>query len=657
MYIERIKIDILTETEETYGVDLSLIDEKQVCKKINLIYGENTLGKSTLIKSIIYALGGEEVYGKSRDVKPNFPSVMSRIDDERVIKNEITLQLSNNNKRIVIVRDALNKFEPVKVFEELQISDLAKDSSPLYLKIDKTRGVDSSDLFQEYMFEFMGFPYLLNEDTGLALMYIQNLLPLFVIPQHGWSDIQSCNPFYNVHGVKQKAFELIMGFNNIKAIEENVKLKKLLNDKRDKTLEQSKIIENISIYKTKDIHENENVENDIHLEIERNEMLKKELETSKLYNSKVTRPLKLKYKELVLIKKNYEQKKTILEREINEFSSYNKNLDLEIMKLDKLNNAKRLISSLPVKECPHCFNEIELNPSVEIMSNRCFLCGNEIDKRKDSSRNEIYKYLKDERKDFTRFIQMKESELLKINSSLIIINLEIDEIKGMLDAVELELNPEFLNEYHLVSRNIGKLKSELSIIKKEKVILGKLKQVEDMIVSLEKEIKAKRTLIKLISSKSDDKIKLEKFEEYFKEILLDLDFIKEGFDGLELEKAQKKYYDKIYIDRDTYYPKVEDNNLYNITSSSGFIRIMLAYYLAIMKVSINFTSTNFPKILILDEPKQQNLDDGTFDKFTSYLKEFTKDEDVQVIIASGNMGKLSNHDVLIHLEDYLIKKN
>lgn len=656
MYIERIKIDMLTEKENKYGVDLSLLNDDGTRKKINLIYGENTLGKSTLIKSIIYCLGGEEIYGKSRDDRPNFPIVMRVINDEKVIKNEISLQLMNKGKRIVIVRDALHRDESVKVYESVAMDEIKDGNIPRYLKQKKVRDVEAVDLFQEYMFEFMGFPYLMNDESGLALLYIQNLLPLFVIPQHGWADIQSCNPYYSVQGVKQKAFEIIMGFSSIKAIEEKIQLSQLKNQKREKQLEQSKILENIELYKTKDIDDNEEESKQLLDSLDKLQNQKDEMDKQKVGSNRITKPIKDKYRMLSKVLQKYESKKAILQKEINEFSSYINNLELEILKLDKLNNAKKLISSLPVKQCPHCFNSVSLSPIDEIQNDYCFLCGKELDKRKESENQEIYRYLKDEKKDFLRFVEMKNMELKKVNSTIKVLKLDIKEMKSMIDDVDLKLNPDFLNKYHIVSRQIGKLRSELTSIEKERIVLEKLNKVEKELTKLDKDIKAKVKYIKSIESAESDKLKFQKFEEYFKVILSDLDFIKDGFDDKKLDVAEKKYFNKIYIDKDSYYPKIDNQNLYNITSSSGFIRIILSYYLALMKTSFEFKSMNYPGLMIIDEPKQQNLDNATFTRFTDYLTDFKENEGIQIVFASGNKGSLTDEDLLVHLDEYLIRK-
>ena len=64
-----------------------MVDEKP--REMNVIYGENTLGKSTLVKSIIYGLNGESyLWEKSREII-NYKSVMRRYFGEQVVKAQV----------------------------------------------------------------------------------------------------------------------------------------------------------------------------------------------------------------------------------------------------------------------------------------------------------------------------------------------------------------------------------------------------------------------------------------------------------------------------------------------------------------------------------------------------------------------------------------
>jgi len=65
------------------------------------------------------------------------------------------------------------------------------------------------------------------------------------------------------------------------------------------------------------------------------------------------------------------------------------------------------------------------------------------------------------------------------------------------------------------------------------------------------------------------------------------------------------------------------------------------------------SSTNHPYLLILDEPRQQNLDLDTFNKFLDELyllkKEYPKR--LQIIVASSEEGKIKEKDIRLYLNE------
>ncbi|RDE32925.1 hypothetical protein DV713_13790 [Parageobacillus thermoglucosidasius] len=241
-----------------------------------------------------------------------------------------------------------------------------------------------------------------------------------------------------------------------------------------------------------------------------------------------------------------------------------------------------------------------------------------------------------------------------------------------MDNYEAELRPQNLEQYNFYSREIGRLKNIITELQKDKEIIKKYEKLLNEKEKLAEEVKNLRKKIKDIESHQDlDNKKLEFFEKQFKDILFDLDFLKDGFDESKVEEGNskkstsdiiKEIYNQIKIDREDYYPKIEGINLYNITSSSGLIRIILSYYIALLKTALEFKdSVNHPMLLIMDEPRQQNLDLDTFNKFLdifSKLKKEYPETQFQVIIASSEKGNCQESNISLDLGDnsYLIQE-
>ncbi|HDR6262670.1 TPA: hypothetical protein QCU39_002184 [Bacillus cereus] len=245
-----------------------------------------------------------------------------------------------------------------------------------------------------------------------------------------------------------------------------------------------------------------------------------------------------------------------------------------------------------------------------------------------------------------------------------------------MNSYEEQLKPENLETYHYYSRELGSLENSLKELERDKQFLKKYEMLKKEREGIHTHIKKlKREKRNISQGEILDADKLKFFQEAFKVILFNLDFLKNGFDKKKIDNLDEKIkgkpkkgksvidniYEKIIIDPESYYPKIEKVNLYNITSSSGLIRIILAYYIALLKTCLEYSeSTNHPLFLILDEPRQQNLDINTFNKFLEqfdllkgeYPKKF------QVILASSEKRKVKDEDIRLDLgsNEFLLRE-
>ncbi len=141
---------------------------------------------------------------------------------------------------------------------------------------------------------------------------------------------------------------------------------------------------------------------------------------------------------------------------------------------------------------------------------------------------------------------------------------------------------------------------------------------DDFLLLLQRKEKLPKTYLSI-----DDSQKLAQLEKYFKEILRSLNY-------------QSKPLNSIKISEENYLPitKTEDGGSYNIkfdSSASDFIRCLWAYHTALMQLSLA-TDSNHPSLLILDEPKQQDI---AMDNFTLFLEVLSKFKDQQVLLLAS----------------------
>ncbi|MEH7387634.1 hypothetical protein V7147_19860 [Bacillus sp. JJ1521] len=686
MFIEAVKIRIIGESGKEFGRYVNF-KNKNAIKEISMIFGKNTFGKSTLINSIVYALKGEDIYSKNK-FPINYNIILEQFLGDKVKNAEVYLQLFNQGKRAVVLRDATDKEEAAIVFYDVTLGE--KDNSITlsnkallkeYYKMTKDRNLIGNKTYQEFLFSFFKIDPIRkvteeNNEEGL-IFYIQNLLPLFVIVQEAWTDIQAINPRYSIKAVKETAFEVIMKLSSSHVAKYDYLLEQYQSQLRQKSNSINDLKEVVQLLKYNDREEIEKeISHNNGILQDMNEKLNR-LETGKQVVDNVLSTIRAKFKHANLIVKRYEQSFTLLKREISEYEYYINKIQYDIEKNDKLKTAKKLIGILPIEKCPRCMNKVTLDEESELSTAHCSLCGSEM-QSVDNTKLTL-EYLKDELSDFKRLLVLKQEALQEIEGKLISARFELKEIKNQMDEYDDSLKPKTLEQYAYYSREIGRISNAIKELERDKEIILKFEKLENEKSELQEKIddlKAKKRAA--VNNQEQDKKKFRFFEKEFKKLLIKMDFLRQGFEEKRIQEIKEDLkkkagqeekqetviqgiYKKIEIDKKDYNPKIEGMNLYNITSSSGLIRIILSYYTALLKTALEFKlDTNHPFLLILDEPRQQNLDIETFNAFLEelYSLQKTHSNQFQIILASSEKGLCKDKDILLHLseDNYLLKE-
>lgn len=673
---------IRVETDKNlYRRYVSFLKENYTVKEFNMVFGENTLGKSTFIQSIIFALKGEEIYGIRKGDIVSFKELFKIHYKQKVVQAHVYLQLVNNGERVIAVRNAMNWEDPVTVLKGVELKEdsdlellLHESTSHFFYKMRKENNLKGNETYQEFLFSFMditpitdGEPSETDEEgTDVKMLfYIQNLMPLFIIHQGAWHDIQAINPRYGLRDVKKTAFEVLLRFIGTEVIKARYELEKLESLLKQKITSLNDIGEVISMISFKEL-------NLIETEIERakNEIDEHQQKIDVMEGGGTTEAnhvisgIRNQFRISSQKTRRYRETMHGLETEVEEYNFYINKILNDIEKNDKLKTAKKIIGILPIDTCPHCHNTLTVDTDDELQSDTCGLCGSPFKKLTYAQNEQYLGYLKDELKDFKRLKDQKEEEKQNLYSKVVLAELEQAELKKAMNDFEEKLKPKNLQAYNFHSREIGRLQNVVIQLKKDKEIIHRYEVLLSDKTALTQDIKDKKSFIKGIEKqKEKDEEKLSYFETEFKEYLKKLDFLKLGLDEVKIKNDKKEnrekkansleeVYAQIKIDRFDYLPKIEDRNLYYLTSSSGLIRIILSYYIALLKTALNYTdSVQHPFLLIMDEPRQQNLDIQTFNNFLSLFKELKEEypDQFQVIIASSEKGSALFEDLSLDL--------
>lgn len=206
-----------------YGADLSFPDG------LVLLHLHNTRGKSTALKSIIYALGMERMFGQI-NVAPLSPAMTSQLKDgDRVwdiAESWVYLEIQNNEGRSATLRRKVagqggQDRRVIDVWEEAVItSSLVSKASKPYFARDPGSAKNEAG-FGSWLADFIGWklPQVMSHDGSLVPLYMECIMPLFFVEQsQGWSGIQAGTPkVFGIRQVEKKVVEFILAMDIIKA--------------------------------------------------------------------------------------------------------------------------------------------------------------------------------------------------------------------------------------------------------------------------------------------------------------------------------------------------------------------------------------------------------------------------------------------------------
>ncbi|MCE4562852.1 hypothetical protein INQ51_00895 [Maribellus sp. CM-23] len=662
LIINRLVYKVQTKDKTEYGADIPFNPG------LNVVWGPNSVGKSSIITGIIYGLGLEKSLGIFKlNQNPFKPEFYSRIEGKEITLSYLLLEISNGIKHITIFRYLKGDKTNIVAIKNCKIKDYDK-TKKFEKYIIEGEGVFSDNGFQNFIYGFLEMPIVEvpSYDGKNVKIYFENLAPLFFVEQRaGWAQIQARQiTRYNIRDVKRVVFEYLMGFDRFdihlmelekKEIDEQIKKQK---DNLTAKEESIFIIGNGESKEGKlTIDDNEAGKYPIE---EFLQLLKKrykkesegvlELSESKEETENQEVDLREKLKVFDYQYRKSEEKAKNLLQEIKGYEGYIERIKLNKYKNNQLKKIEEFSFDLNVTTCPICEQ-----PLTDEEHGKCRLCNSEI-KKKISTPTQNLDFLEDEEKSFKNVLRNKQLEYRK--------ELEISQrLKDKLKNTEKTLE-------HQISTYSGKALSRYrdKIIKIDNLF----KEIDryERINKRWKDLNPLRLEIKKDENRSEQlKQKIESYLESSmdSEILKTiLDYLKSNVRNLGLFKAKEYLINQIKLDStDNYTPYLDSYDIFNISSSSDNVRIILSYYIALLQTSIllkDKSKIKFPNLLILDEPKQQNLDSESLISSIDLFKKVLNSNS-QVILttyseSSSNRLKMKKYfcHEMKDKNDYLLKR-
>jgi hypothetical protein len=639
--LKRIRVTITTPKEEHFGFDFTFK------KGLNILSGENSSGKSSVLAAIYYCLGMEQLLGGyNADIFRN--SFMKEFKYNKttynVFHSKAELHIENdNNDKAIIYRNIVNQYKG-----KPNLLEVSQNNSSFETKFVHDIGdTDTDEGFYKWLIDFTGIklPIYIDKETGKQkkILYLQHIFATCLVEQtKGWSDFFALLPnFTNTKKPKQKIIEYTLGLSNLSNEFKKDLLQVEEKEHKQRWTAEVKGFNNIAWYSnfytpsllekyTNDLKESsinkfslkrKDEKNNTIISIEviilRLESRLKELKEK----NKITTPKN--NKNSALLKKQLQLKENIsllnkeLESIIKEYhneklkrENYTKRLTQITKEISALENMKKIntLSELTINDvenCPVCNSLLTINNQPKLKNHEKITSSESILFYK--SEKSLYEaYLNNSDKLMQRFSKTKNYYKDKIR----IKNDELNIIYKQL------VSDERLPSKSDISEEV-KIEYLLKEAKKINIEFNALKN--NLIKIAEKLAKIRFQKKQLKQGDAEDKNKIDSFKRQFQALLGDF-------------KYDKSIADRVQIPSQLI-PIVKEGTrtpfpMRSKASASEFIRALWAFYLTLL-----IKGENHLGLLILDEPGQHAMklrEMKTLIRLTGQMK------DKQIILAISN---------------------
>lgn len=571
---------------------------------INVLLGDNNSGKSTLMKLILFCLGAP------------INSFIDEISKEKLCNN-VTLEVTlKNGRNIRIIRKLPNSdaflVTPVKnsedivndeitVFNATEFSDFLLESEG-YIADKIAYAKDKMASFRYY---FLLRALYVDQDTSA-----HNIL----------SDLNMGQDYFTSQPIIKKAIlEKMLGKDNSELQRIRITIQELNKENSTLSAETAFLREQKEKFESMYSYEWKKLDNEL-LKISEEKELLAEAKYEQISKVKIIND-KQSSSELVLKQKTLKEKvenDQILKLEISDLENILKSLNEDILNLKFKIAAKDILEELPILYCPNCLSELS---EETIKRGLCENCHKKTTEEKILNNATLKKTLNDSILEAQELLVVKRNVLYQNKS-------EIDSLEKDIQKERKRLFSESQCEQKLIKESISDIKIRLEyLIEKENV----LKQYRKTVYDLEK-VKGRK---KEISEKlKENKEKLLKADDKATTAMQHYDTFKQKFS--EYIKILFTEVDKCSLD-ENYMPLIDDNKTTNVSSASLKVAIRIAYILALL-ISNCGEDGSHVGFLLLDYPKDKDLDDYRFEK---YLEIINRDCNGQILIT----GSVSDRDI------------
>ena len=192
----------------------------QFGKKLTIVRGNNSSGKSTLFLCLLYALGMEEIAGGKNEAilpyatKDHFMYEGRRIE---VLASEVYLEVTNGSGEVLTfrraIRDPQKSSKLIEVLDGTWLTDRPHTSRirPTYLH--DAGGAQKAEGFHNLLEKFLGYelPSVPTTSGGSTKLYLQAIFAAIAVEQkRGWTDYIANIPFFGIRDARTRVVEFLL---------------------------------------------------------------------------------------------------------------------------------------------------------------------------------------------------------------------------------------------------------------------------------------------------------------------------------------------------------------------------------------------------------------------------------------------------------------
>jgi len=640
MRLRQLKIEIQTESGPFSG-DLEFADGLVV------VWADNSMGKSTCVRSILIALGLEAMLTTNQSEFPLTQAPLDHLEDadktrHKVLESDVYLEIENSSGQRIVVRRTLVGERDKNLITVVSGPLLSEPDSDFQTKdyfVNRSGGARSEFGFHRFLATFLGWelPTVQRFEEGSDCpLYLQCMFPYFVVEQtRGWSSILPPVPTqFRIRNVHKRAIEFILNLDAFKIANQ----RQLLNDEKKRIESDWKTL----LTRTVDLSDtlsavSRNIPKKpvvkwpptiapvldqsheqgwksiasilVDARTELSQLVEKEIPRVEEITNEAEQELADAENELRADQSLLSRRLVQIENEEGEMDSLRQrlqSLDEDIQRNKDQRTLSRMSSEISSDvaqgTCPVCSQSIQ-DTLLPLESKQAIM-----------SVDDNIAFLTEQRRTYLGVLsglgKAQAARVTKVKS-------EREKIDDLRERIR-ELRSTLVSDGRMPSA--AAIRERLLLEQRVEKMESGNKQFSDLLgdfKGLAKQWSDNQSAIKKLpkdDTTSEDKKKLKNWSASIRSQLTQYGF-------------QSDTIDPISISPDSFKPEHEGFDLQTSISASDTIRTIWAYLLGLVETSSAF-STNHPQFLIFDEPKQQSAKDVSF---TELMRHASQIEGSQII--------------------------